>query len=330
MSLRPKSPAAPVSRIFAISDRDQLLTVCGPHHRNLERLEQRFEDYRLRVESQGGGVMLFGEAQGVALAEASLGLFLQAIDRDETPSDILFDRAINDAMAAQSPSSAKLKGLRAPIEAQTAGQRHYLNALTLGDNGLVFGVGPAGTGKTFLAVAVGASELATGRRDRLIVARPAVEAGERLGFLPGDLEDKVDPYMLPIWDSLRELLGQDQMERRRERGEIEVAPLAFMRGRTLKNAFVIVDEAQNATIPQMKMLLTRLGRNSRMVVTGDPSQVDLPTKQASGLNHALKLLTGIPGIQINRLSGADVVRHDLVGRIVDAYARDEAHRDAPE
>lgn len=300
-----------------------LRNLCGPHHRNLERLEQRFEDYSLRAESQGGGIILFGAAEGVAIAEAALGAYMQKLLTGSDPGEMEFEGAINLALTIGSRPAGPVKGLKSKIQAQTAGQQAYLSALQDPDAGLVFGVGPAGTGKTFLAVAVGAAELVSGQRDRLIVARPAVEAGEKLGFLPGDLEDKVDPYMLPIWDSLRDLFGQDQMDRRRMRGEIEVAPLAFMRGRTLKNAFIIVDEAQNATIPQMKMVLTRLGRNSRMVVTGDPSQVDLPSKQPSGLQHALHILRSVPGVRQMRLTGSDVVRHDLVGRIVDAYDRAE-------
>ena len=235
-----------------------------------------------------------------------------------------FEGAVNTALNITMRAGRPVKGLKSSVQPQTAGQTAYLSALQDDSAGLVFGVGPAGTGKTYLAVAVGAAELATGRRDRLIVARPAVEAGEKLGFLPGDLEDKVDPYMLPIWDALRELFGQDQLDRRRLRGEIEVAPLAFMRGRTLKNAFVIIDEAQNATIPQMKMVLTRLGRNSRMVVTGDPSQVDLPGNQPSGLAHAMHILRSVSGVRHMRLTGSDVVRHDLVGRIIDAYDRAES------
>jgi phosphate starvation-inducible PhoH-like protein len=297
--------------------------ICGPHHKNLERLEQRFEDFSLRAESQGGGIMLFGAAEGVSYAEAALSNYLSKLQSGTEPGEIEFENAINKSLSATAKSGGPLKGLKAPVQPQTAGQTTYLASLRDDQNGLVFGVGPAGTGKTFLAVAVGASALATGKVDRLIVARPAVEAGEKLGFLPGDLEEKVDPYMLPIWDSLRELFGQEQMERRRARGEIEVAPLAFMRGRTLKKAFVIVDEAQNATIPQMKMVLTRLGRDSRMVVTGDPSQVDLPDRQPSGLAHALHILRSVPGVATMRLSGSDVVRHDLVSRIVDAYERNE-------
>jgi phosphate starvation-inducible protein PhoH and related proteins len=214
------------------------------------------------------------------------------------------------------------------VLAQTPGQRAYLDQLRQDESGLVFGVGPAGTGKTYLAVAVGAAELRASKRERLIVARPAVEAGEKLGFLPGDMEDKVDPYMLPIWDALNELLGAQEVERRKERKEIEVAPLAFMRGRTLKNAFVIVDEAQNATAPQMKMVLTRLGRGSRMVVTGDPSQSDLPFNAKSGLSHAISILKGVKGVALSELTAQDVVRHELVARIVHAYDKD-AQRSGP-
>ena len=324
MSLRPKSPSAPVSRIFSVKDSDMLHNLCGPHHRNLERLEQRFEDFSLRAESQGGGIMLFGAAEGVAVAEAALGAYMQKLLSGTEPGELEFEGAINIALSSTTKSSGPVRGLKTRIQAQTAGQTAYLSALQDDTAGLVFGVGPAGTGKTFLAVATGAAALVSGQCERLIVARPAVEAGEKLGFLPGDLEDKVDPYMLPIWDSLRELFGQDQLDRRRLRGEIEVAPLAFMRGRTLKNAFIIIDEAQNASIPQMKMVLTRLGRNSRMVVTGDPSQVDLPSKQPSGLPHAMHILRSVPGVRQMRLTASDVVRHDLVSRIVDAYERAES------
>lgn len=326
MSLRPRSPAAPVSRIFSVGDSQLLHALCGPHHKNLERLEQRFEDFSLRAESQGGGILLFGAAEGVTYAETALSNYLSRLQSGTEPGHVEFENSINQALTATNRSGGPLKGLKTTIQPQTAGQTAYLAALRDERNGLVFGVGPAGTGKTYLAVAVGASALASGQCSRLIVARPAVEAGEKLGFLPGDLEEKVDPYMLPIWDSLRELFGQEQMDRRRARGEIEVAPLAFMRGRTLKNAFVIVDEAQNATIPQMKMVLTRLGRDSRMVVTGDPSQVDLPDRQPSGLAHALHILRSVPGVYQMRLSGSDVVRHDLVSRIVDAYERAEDAR----
>ncbi|NBC19736.1 MAG: AAA family ATPase [Alphaproteobacteria bacterium] len=313
-----QSPKAPVSRFYEVASPERLRDLCGPHHRHLQKLEAQFADHGLRAESQGGGVMLFGDAEGVSLAEAALADFERRLREGSDPSELELGGAIEAAGSPQGPFGT-LKGLKRPVTPQSRGQAEYLDVLSDLSNGLVFGVGPAGTGKTYLAVAAGVSELLAGLRDRLIVTRPAVEAGEKLGFLPGTLEEKVDPYMLPIWDSLRELMGQEQMERRMTRGEIEVAPLAFMRGRTLKKAFVIVDEAQNTTIAQMKMVLTRLGRDSRMVVTGDIGQVDLPRGQGSGLIHALDILDGVAGISARRLTPSDVVRHELVGRIIDAY-----------
>ncbi|MEO0982236.1 MAG: PhoH family protein [Pseudomonadota bacterium] len=330
MSLKPrsaKSAAPPASRFYEVADAKRLQALCGSHHRHLQLLEARLRDYGLRAESQGGGVMLSGEAAGVAVAEAALAAFEKRIDEGAEPSDLTLEGAI-EAANAPAADFTTLRGLRRPVTPQTRGQAAYLKQLVDPKAGLIFGVGPAGTGKTYLAVATAVSELLQGVRERMIVTRPAVEAGEKLGFLPGTLEEKVDPYMLPIWDSLRELMGQDQMQRRMDKGEIEVAPLAFMRGRTLKNAFVIVDEAQNTTIPQMKMVLTRLGRDSRMVVTGDPGQVDLPDRQPSGLAHALRVLSGVPGVHESRLSAADVVRHDLVSRIIDAYDADRAENPA--
>jgi phosphate starvation-inducible PhoH-like protein len=213
------------------------------------------------------------------------------------------------------------------IAARSPGQTIYIKALR--DNELVFGLGPAGTGKTYLAVAAAVDLLMTGRVERIILSRPAVEAGERLGFLPGDLRDKVDPYLRPIFDALNDMLPADQLAKRLGSGEIEVAPLAFMRGRTLSHAFVILDEAQNTTPVQMKMFLTRLGEASRMVVTGDPTQVDLPAGTRSGLSEALETLRGVDGIATVRFTDEDVVRHELVARIVRAYeAREESSRAA--
>ena len=191
---------------------------------------------------------------------------------------------------------------------------------------LIFGVGPAGTGKTFLAVACAVEALKQERFDRIVVTRPAVEAGEKLGYLPGDLAEKVDPYLQPIWDAFRSQMSENDLKARRERKQIEVAPLAFMRGRTLSNAFVIVDEAQNATVLQMKMVLTRLGEGSRMVVTGDPSQIDLPRAEMSGLAHAVGILEDITGVEVIRFVAQDVVRHRLVAQVVEAYHRDESGR----
>ena len=314
------SPGAEsVSRIYRVAQAERLRDLCGPHHRNLALLETRLKPFGLRAESQGGGIRLDGAEEGVSMAEAALAEFERRLKDGAEPTEMELDGALH---AAQSPAQSfnGLKGLRKPVTAMTRGQARYIDLLVHPENALIFGVGPAGTGKTYLAVATGVAELQAGLRQRLIVTRPAVEAGEKLGFLPGTLEEKVDPYMLPIWDSLRELMGQEQMERRMSRGEIEVAPIAFMRGRTLKNAFVIVDEAQNTTIAQMKMVLTRLGRDSRMVVTGDPSQIDLPGNQPSGLKHALRILAEVEGIAVHNLTAADVVRHGLVSRIIDAYA----------
>jgi phosphate starvation-inducible protein PhoH and related proteins len=320
LSQPPRPAPETVSRVYEVTAPERLRDLCGPHHRNLQVLEIRFSDHQLRAESQGGGIHLSGEPEGVALAEATLADFERRLRDGADASEIELDGAIEAARAPGAPF-ASVKGLKRPVSPQSAGQAAYLEVLGEAANGLVFGIGPAGTGKTYLAVATGVSELISGARERLVVTRPAVEAGERLGFLPGTLEEKVDPYMLPIWDSLRDLVGGDQLERRMARGDIEVAPLAFMRGRTLKNAFVIVDEAQNTTIAQMKMVLTRLGRDSRMVVTGDIGQVDLPKGQPSGLIHALEILKAVPGTAQIRLTPRDVVRHALVSRIIEAYDR---------
>ena len=312
------SSEAPVSRTYEVRNAEWLRDMCGPHHRHLQLLETRLKEYGLRAESQGGGVLLVGIAEGVSIAEAVLAELERRLRSGADISEMDVDGALE---AAQTPAQSfgTFKALKKPITPQTRGQARYIDLLANPANAMIFGIGPAGTGKTFLAVAAGVSELLSGARQRLIVTRPAVEAGEKLGFLPGTLEEKVDPYMLPIWDSLRELMGQEQMERRMARGEIEVAPLAFMRGRTLKNAFVIVDEAQNTTVPQMKMVLTRLGRDSRMVITGDPGQVDLAGGQPSGLRHALQILSDVEGVERHELTTADVVRHGLVSRIIKAY-----------
>jgi phosphate starvation-inducible protein PhoH and related proteins len=213
-----------------------------------------------------------------------------------------------------------------PVRARTAAQDAYIRALKR--NSLTFGIGPAGTGKTWLAVAQAVQMFERREVDRIILSRPAVEAGERLGFLPGDMREKVDPYLRPIYDALYDLMDARIVERALQSGEIEIAPLAFMRGRTLTNAAVILDEAQNTTTMQMKMFLTRLGENSRMIVTGDPSQVDLPNGMTSGLDEAVRLLDGVEGIGIVKFSAEDVIRHELVARIVAAYEKAEPARAA--
>ncbi len=210
------------------------------------------------------------------------------------------------------------------IKCKTVGQQSYVEAIK--KNTVVFGVGPAGTGKTYLAVCLAVSAFKSKQTEKIILTRPAVEAGEKLGFLPGDLQEKVDPYLRPLYDALQEMLGVETYERLMERGYIEVAPLAYMRGRTLSNAFIILDEAQNTTKEQMKMFLTRMGEGSKMVVTGDVTQMDLPDGKESGLVHATKILDGVEGVSVCRLTAKDVVRHPLVMRIIKAYETDEENK----
>ena len=249
-------------------------------------------------------------------------IYAHAFDgHDVTATDL--DRAMRLGLASDSvvPSTATVSTPKRAIKPRTPVQARYLEALVRND--LVLGLGPAGTGKTYLAVAVGASMLARGEVDRLILSRPAVEAGERLGFLPGDMKEKVDPYMQPLYDALNDFLPAKQVQKLIEEKRIEIAPLAFMRGRTLANAFVVLDEAQNATTMQMKMFLTRLGEGSRMVVTGDRTQVDLPKGTASGLVDAERILKDVRGVSFNYFTAKDVVRHPLVARIIEAYDRDD-------
>ncbi|GIU67720.1 hypothetical protein PsB1_1874 [Candidatus Phycosocius spiralis] len=284
--------------------------------------------FNVSVTAQGGDIVIKGaDPRSLSQArDAVLAMIERAEGGDElgladVRSSIAFVRG---GSAAHGQTVAlSLPGRRAVIKPRTPMQAQYLQALASGTHELVFGVGPAGTGKTFMAVAVGVSMLLDGRVSRVVVTRPAVEAGEQLGFLPGDLEEKIDPYLQPIWDAFKAVLSAAELERRKANGEIEVAPLAFMRGRTLSDAFVIVDEAQNTTRMQMKMLLTRLGEGSRMVVNGDPSQTDLPRRSKSGLGHALHLLRRLEGACQIYFSSEDVVRHPLVGRIVEAYEEED-------
>ena len=292
--------------------------VAGPSGRHAALIEDAFH---VLVETPGGGVSVNGDAEARRGARRAIEALAGRVasQLEVTPADVRV--AIDHARTGAGPAVAH--GVRrGPVAAKTAAQARYLDLLDGHD--LVFGLGPAGTGKTYLAVAHGAQLLRAGSVERLVVTRPAVEAGERLGFLPGDLTEKVDPYMAPVWEALGSLLGAEGLRRRRDRGEIEVAPIAFMRGRTLSTAFVIVDEAQNASRLQMKMVLTRLGEGSRMAVTGDPSQVDLLNRADSGLAHAVSILEGVEGVAVARFTASDVVRHPLVGRIVAAYDADAA------
>ena len=307
--------------------------VAGANSRHAALIEDAFG---VLVETPGGGVSLSGDAKSRGQAKKAVQAIAERADQGleiaEADDRVAIGNARSGSLGAGAPHSsiggpgALPIGRRGQVAPKTATQAEYLQAMAQCE--LVFGLGPAGTGKTFLAVAHGAGLLLRGEVDRLVVSRPAVEAGERLGFLPGDLTEKVDPYMAPVWEALTDILGGEQLRRRREKGEIEVAPIAFLRGRTLAHAFVIVDEAQNATRLQMKMVLTRLGEGARMVVNGDPSQIDLVNARDSGLAHAVGILDGVKGVAITRFTAADVVRHPLVERIVRAYDADAAQAQA--
>ncbi len=311
-----------VSEAFVPLSEAAVRAVSGPKSRHAALIEDAF---KVLMETPGGGVRLRGDVEGRKNARRAVDLIARRIDMGVAVDESDVRAAITAARSGDADPGARgalTLGRRGAIAPKTEAQGRYLDALA--EHELVFGVGPAGTGKTFLAVAYGASLLMSGAVDRLIVTRPAVEAGERLGFLPGDLNEKVDPYLAPIWEALSELMGAEALRRRRDRGEIEVAPIAFMRGRTLNHAFVIVDEAQNTSRLQMKMVLTRIGEGARMAVTGDPSQVDLLNPRDSGLSHAIQFLEGVQGVSVSRFQASDVVRHPMVERIVRAYDEDAA------
>jgi phosphate starvation-inducible PhoH-like protein len=296
----------------------------GDYDRHLITIENRL---RVHIAARGNKVQIEGEADDAARArEVLIGLYNrldQGEDVDaETVDAVLgmaaqpaLDGIIHDEVAT--PPRVMIRTRKKTIVPRSPVQTRYMEALARDD--MIFALGPAGTGKTYLAVAQAVSQLITGSVDRLILSRPAVEAGERLGFLPGDMKEKVDPYLRPLYDALYDMLPTEQVERRIASGEIEIAPIAFMRGRTLNDAFIILDEAQNTTPAQMKMFLTRFGMRSRMVICGDPKQVDLPSGATSGLADAIGKLEGLQGIGTIRFTAADVVRHPLVGRIVEAY-----------
>jgi phosphate starvation-inducible PhoH-like protein len=297
--------------------------LCGPHDQNLVMVESRTG---AKLLPRGNTITLAGEDGARAQARAALEALYSRLEKGLPIATADVEAAMRLTTPGGKGAAAIDLSLTLPrrtITPRTQAQANYLTAL--GANELVFGVGPAGTGKTYLAVAHAAVSLMRGQVDRLILSRPAVEAGERIGFLPGDLKEKVDPYLRPLYDALYDVLHSDYVDRRIAAGEIEIAPLAFMRGRTLSRAVVILDEAQNATKAQMKMFLTRLGEGSRMVITGDPSQTDLPDSTQSGLADALSLITGIESVAVTTFTGDDVVRHRLVRAIVAAYdARDRA------
>jgi phosphate starvation-inducible PhoH-like protein len=304
-----------------------LAVVLGEYDAHLALIEERL-GVDARVD--GNVVTVSGSKAACELARDVLeGLYARARAAERIGAGDV-DGAIRHAGSAASAAApaggdapaggmAQVRTRRRIVTARTPRQSQYVRALETHD--MVFGIGPAGTGKTYLAVVFGAAMLERGETDRIILSRPAVEAGERLGFLPGDMREKVDPYLRPLYDALYDVLPPERVAKGLESGQIEIAPLAFMRGRTLAHSFVILDEAQNCTPTQMKMFLTRLGESSKMVVTGDPSQVDLPKGQTSGLHDALRVLDHVPGIETIAFTREDVVRRDLVARIVEAYDR---------
>lgn len=292
----------------------------GIYDENIDVLSKETETSIITI---GNDIVISGEEDAVALCVKAVNGILQLIEKGERPKaqqvravlELVREGAEDKMSDLSNVVAVTFKGK--PIKCKTSGQRKYINAIDKTD--LVICVGPAGTGKTYLSVAKAVMAYKSKAVERIILTRPAVEAGEKLGFLPGDLQNKVDPYLRPVYDALQDMLGYENYQKLMERGVIEVAPLAYMRGRTLNNAFIILDEAQNTTVEQMKMFLTRMGEGSKVIVNGDSTQIDLPAHTRSGLLNALDVLKEVEGVSIIRLSGKDIVRHDLVQRIVNAY-----------
>lgn len=319
--------------VLTISDNGVLAEICGPGDLNILKIEQLLGVIILRTEH---GLAIHGEeASDVTRAAEAITALKDRIASGKAmePGDV--DAVLRMQPTANKPASSSKEQMemfeggslefrtrKKTIEPRTETQKAYVQQLFAHE--MVFGIGPAGTGKTYLAVAAAVNFFLEGHVDKIILTRPAVEAGERLGFLPGDMKEKVDPYMQPLYDALNDFLPGRQVTKMMEEKRIEIAPLAFMRGRTLSNAFIILDEAQNATTMQMKMFLTRLGENARMVITGDRSQIDLPRGVPSGLVEAEKFLKGVPDIGFTRFSSVDVVRHPLVAKIIEAYDKGAA------
>jgi phosphate starvation-inducible protein PhoH and related proteins len=297
-----------------------LLTLAGVNDGNIVELARLM---RVRVALRGDTLTISGTQDAVDRAQATAHRLIEAARQRSpiTPDDVLrMSEETGDGAAPGDAQRIALPGVRKIVQAKTPGQAEYMQKIA--DNDIVIGIGPAGTGKTYLAVAAAVEALMRKRVKRIILARPAVEAGESLGFLPGDMQAKVDPYLRPLYDALDEMMPPERVQKALETRVIEIAPLAFMRGRTLGDAFVILDEAQNATNLQMKMFLTRLGLNSKIVITGDKTQVDLPNREQSGLIQVERILPGIEGVDFHYFGEADVIRHRLVREIVKAYAHD--------
>ncbi|MBL4927653.1 PhoH family protein [Tabrizicola sp. KVB23] len=321
-----------VETVLEFPDNRLLIDLCGEYDRNLAQIEHQMGVHVLR---RGNRLSVIGDKAAREQAAAILRSLYTKLEGGRSVAAGDIDGAIRMGRAADvlrpdgeqiemfGATGVELRTRKKPIEPRTEAQKTYVANLFA--NELGFGIGPAGTGKTYLAVAVGVTMFISGAVEKIILSRPAVEAGERLGFLPGDMKEKVDPYMQPLYDALNDFLPAKQVQKLLEEKRIEIAPLAFMRGRTLSNAFVVLDEAQNATTMQMKMFLTRLGQGSRMVITGDRTQIDLPRGVPSGLQEAERILNGVKGVSFNYFTSKDVVRHPLVARIIEAYESDEAH-----
>ncbi len=331
-AVQPAATADSVERVLSFPDNRLLIELCGEHDRHLAQLEQALE---VLITRRGNEISLHGAADAAQRGLEVLQTLYQRLEqgREVGPGDVSAALRMGreqqengtDQLEMFQGDQVEIRTRKRIVEPRTPAQKQYVRNLFT--NELVFGIGPAGTGKTYLAVAAAVSHVLDGHVDRIILTRPAVEAGERLGFLPGDMKEKVDPYMQPLYDALNDFLPGKQLAKLIEEKQIEIAPLAFMRGRTLTNAFVVLDEAQNATTMQMKMFLTRLGEGSRMAVTGDRTQIDLPRGAPSGLLEAERVLQGVEGIAFSRFKAADVVRHPLVARIIDAYEAAETAND---
>ena len=304
---------------------EQAVSLFGSFDENVKLIEAQ---YNVKIISRGSELKVSGEAESVSKAVRAINGLLMLINRGEALSEqnvryvlSLVNDGNDDRLSEMTGDCVCITAKGKPIKPKTLGQKKYLESIK--NNTITLGAGPAGTGKTYLAVAMAVNAFRAKEVNRIILTRPAVEAGEKLGFLPGDLQQKVDPYLRPLYDALFDMLGAESFQRYQERGSIEVAPLAYMRGRTLDDSFIILDEAQNTTREQMKMFLTRLGFNSKIVVTGDITQIDLPDGKKSGLVEAMKILKGIDDIAINQFTEKDVVRHRLVQDIIKAYEKQE-------
>ena len=304
-------------RRMTFDDNALLAVLYGNHDRNLVRIEQLAN---VQISARGNQLSISGTADETGVAQKAISGLYERLKRGLTIEASDVDAAVRFARnGAEGGDEETIRTRRRTVQARTQGQRGYLAALRERD--MVFALGPAGSGKTYLAVAMGVSLLLAGKVERIVLSRPAVEAGERLGFLPGDMKEKIDPYLRPLYDALHDMLEPDSIPRLMQSGTIEVAPLAYMRGRTLSKSFIVLDEAQNTTPEQMMMFLTRLGEDSRMVVTGDITQIDLPRAKQSGLLEVRHILADIPGVDFHTFSAADVVRHPLVQKIIEAYDR---------